>query len=229
MLKSSNKFPQFLSFISRNMSSSSKNSVGLCQMRSTNDKNHNKQQITELFSRAKGQASLLMFPECCDYIGSNATETQKLAESLTGDTVKFYQKLCAESNIWVSNRGRNLEDFKLSYCFVQGSFGGIHELATDSAGNKPGKLFNSHIIIDSNGEIVGLYRKMHLFDVETPEKKFEESKYVKPGIGAVYPVQTPVGIVGLTICYDIRFPEVLHVQIFDSIISTFHYFSQQFG
>lgn len=85
------------------MSSSSKNYVGLCQMRSTSDKNFNKMQISELFSRSKGQASLLFFPECCDYIGSNATETQELAESLAGDTVKFYQNLCAENNIWVSS------------------------------------------------------------------------------------------------------------------------------
>lgn len=112
---------------------------------------------------------------------------------------------------------------------MQGSFGGIHELVTDSAGNKTSKLYNSHIIIDSTGEIVGHYRKMHLFDVETPERKFEESKYVVPGTGAVYPVQTPVGKVGMTICYDIRFPEVFPRQAFDSIFSTFYFFSQRFG
>jgi deaminated glutathione amidase len=91
---------------------------------------------------------------------------------------------------------------------LKGSFGGIHELATDCDGNKTGKIYNSHVIINSTGEIAGLYRKMHLFDVETPEMKFRESKYVGPGAGAVHPIETPVGKIGMTICYDIRFPEV---------------------
>ena len=112
---------------------------------------------------------------------------------------------------------------------MQGSFGGIHELVTDSAGNETGKVFNSHIIIDSNGKIVGHYRKMHLFDVETPEKKFEESKYVVPGVGAVYPVETPVGKVGMTICYDIRFPEVFFPIKIRFNFLNFSYFSPQFG
>lgn len=54
---------------------------------------------------------------------------------------------------------------------------------------------------------------MHLFDVETPEMKFRESKYVGPGLGAVYPIETAVGKVGLSICYDIRFPEVCRYKI----------------
>lgn len=71
-------------------------------MRSTNDKNYNREQISELFSRAKGKAGLLFFPECCDYLGTSAAETQALAETLTGETVKFYQDLCAKNQIWVS-------------------------------------------------------------------------------------------------------------------------------
>jgi deaminated glutathione amidase len=89
----------------------------------------------------------------------------------------------------------------------QGSFV-VHELATDAEGNKTGKTFNSHVIINSSGEIASLYRKLHLFDVETPEMKFRESRYVEAGTGVVYPIQTPAGKVGMTICYDIRFPEV---------------------
>lgn len=191
MLKAFSNYLRTNVVISRKMSSStpSKSFVGLCQMRATNDKDFNRKQISQLFSRAKGKASVLFFPECCDYLGTTAAETQDLAEPLTGETVKFYRELCAKNQMW-------------------GSFGGVHEIATDTQGNKTGKIFNSHVLINPDGEIAGHYRKMHLFDVETPEMKFRESKYVAPGTGIVCPVQSPVGKIGMTICYDIRFPEV---------------------
>jgi deaminated glutathione amidase len=102
MLKAFTITSKLSSALSRKMSSASKKFVGLCQMRATNDKDHNRQQISELFSRAKGQASVLFFPECCDYLGANAAETQGLAESLSGETVKFYQDLCSKNQIWVN-------------------------------------------------------------------------------------------------------------------------------
>lgn len=87
------------------------------------------------------------------------------------------------------------------------SFGGIHEIATDEAGKETGKIYNTHVIINSDGQIAGIYRKLHLFDVQTPEFKFRESKIVAPGPGITKPIETPVGKIGMQICYDIRFPE----------------------
>jgi deaminated glutathione amidase len=87
------------------------------------------------------------------------------------------------------------------------SFGGIHEKVIDDAGNATGKIHNTHVIINSDGEIAGLYRKLHLFDVDTPEFKFRESKIVEAGKGLTEPIETPIGKIGLQICYDIRFPE----------------------
>lgn len=165
-------------------SSSSSTKIGLCQMLSTNDKNHNRDQVKELFSRAKGKAEFLFLPECCDYVGKNVEETLNLAEPLKGSTVEFYRKLCKENEMW-------------------GSFGGIHEISDEHSG----KVFNTHIIINSNGELVTMYRKLHLFDVDTPDFKFRESKIVSPGSGVVEPIETPIGKIGLQICYDIRFPE----------------------
>lgn len=83
------------------------------------------------------------------------------------------------------------------------SFGGIHEIATDD----PGKIYNTHIIINSQGEIVRIYRKLHLFDVDTRDFKFRESKIVARGKELVHPIETPIGKIGMQICYDIRFPE----------------------
>lgn len=71
-----------------------KNVIGLCQMRSTNNKEFNKEQVSELVRRAvEGQAKFLFFPECVDYVGTTADETIALAEPLCGETVQFYKKL----------------------------------------------------------------------------------------------------------------------------------------
>jgi len=159
------------------------------QMRSTNDKKFNREQVSELVERSKGKSSILFLPECCDYVGSNVDETISLAETLSGETVNFYKDLCVTNKLWIS-------------------FGGIHEIATDDAGKETGKIYNTHVIINSKGEFAGIYRKLHLFDVETPEFKFRESKIVAKGHGLTKPIDTPVGKIGMQICYDIRFPEL---------------------
>jgi len=165
------------------MSCATKNVIGLCQMLATNDKHSNRQQVAELVNRSKGKSSFLFFPECCDYVGTTAEETQRLAEPLTGDTVQFYKSLCKESGLW------------MSFC--------IHESINDDSG----KIFNTQIIINDEGELTGIYRKLHLFDVDTPDFKFRESKIVAPGPGLSRPIDTPIGKIGMQICYDIRFPE----------------------
>lgn len=57
---------------------------------------------------------------------------------------------------------------------------------------------------------MSVYRKSHLFDVELPEKgvSLKESAFTIPGPSLIAPVQTPIGKVGLGICYDLRFPEL---------------------
>jgi deaminated glutathione amidase len=63
----------------------------------------------------------------------------------------------------------------------------------------PKKMFNTHIIIDNKGDIVQTYRKLHLFDVEIPEKnvRLKESDFSHAGSHVVTPVDTPVGRIGL--------------------------------
>lgn len=63
------------------------------------------------------------------------------------------------------------------------------------------KIRNSHIVINSEGDIVSVYHKVHMFDVNMPEKstRIMESDYVIPGERIVPPVETPVGKVGLAI------------------------------
>ncbi len=71
---------------------------------------------------------------------------------------------------------------------------------------------NRSLLIDDRGAIVARYDKLHVFDVDLPNgERYRESAAVRPGDGAAV-ADTPWGRLGLTICYDIRFPH-LHRQL----------------
>lgn len=71
------------------------------------------------------------------------------------------------------------------------------------------KLSNRGFVIDADGEIRARYDKIHLFDVDLPTgESWRESAMYRAGEGAVIVPDTPVGKLGLTICYDLRFPEL---------------------
>lgn len=70
-----------------------------------------------------------------------------------------------------------------------------------------GKLANRGFVIDSAGDIRASYDKIHLFDVDLPTgESWRESSVYRGGSDAVVIDGTPVGKLGLTICYDLRFP-----------------------
>jgi predicted amidohydrolase len=71
------------------------------------------------------------------------------------------------------------------------------------------KVAPASLVFDANGEQVARYDKMHLFDVEVPEKReiYRESATFEPGTEPIL-VETPVGKLGLSVCYDVRFPEL---------------------
>ena len=163
--------------------------VAIAQMRSTNDKAANLHQVEKLIKQAKEQSAKFVFlPECCDFVGEHREQTLELSEPLTGALMQHYQTLAKEHNVWLS-------------------LGGIHESVLDSYERKTNKIYNAHVILNNNGELVTVYRKLHLFDVQTPEFTFEESKVVLPGQRLVPPIDTPAGKIGLQICYDMRFAE----------------------
>ncbi len=73
----------------------------------------------------------------------------------------------------------------------------------------PGRVAAASLVFDSGGRVVARYDKIHLFDVEIPERdeRYRESATIAPGAGTTI-VATPVGRVGLSVCYDVRFPEL---------------------
>ena len=71
------------------------------------------------------------------------------------------------------------------------------------------KLANRTFVIDPAGNVRARYDKIHLFDVDLPTgESWRESAVYRPGAGAVVVEGTPVGRLGLAICYDLRFPDL---------------------
>lgn len=70
-----------------------------------------------------------------------------------------------------------------------------------------GSVFNTALVIGPNGELAGGYDKIHLFDARVDGRTFEASKVEKPGDRPVR-IELAGASVGLTICYDVRFPEL---------------------
>lgn len=70
-----------------------------------------------------------------------------------------------------------------------------------------GKVFNSSLLYDDRGERVARYDKIHLFGLDLGTEKFSEARTIVPG-SEVKTVDSPFGRLGLSICYDVRFPEL---------------------
>lgn len=71
-----------------------------------------------------------------------------------------------------------------------------------------GKIHNTSVLLGPDGEVLAVYRKIHLFDIDLPGlEHLKESREVAPGRDLVV-AQAPFGPLGLTICYDVRFPEL---------------------
>ena len=67
---------------------------------------------------------------------------------------------------------------------------------------------NTSLLLNPNGEILACYRKIHLFDIDIPgQVTVKESASMKPGADVVVQ-ETPLGVFGLSVCYDLRFPEL---------------------
>ncbi|KAG1959178.1 deaminated glutathione amidase isoform X2 [Pimephales promelas] len=164
--------------------------AAVCQMTATPDKEANFSACTRLVEQAKeGGASMVFLPEGFDYIGSSREETLALSESLDGDIITRYTHLARKLDLWLS-------------------LGGFHERGHDWKTDR--RIYNSHVIINGKGEVVSVYRKAHLFDVELTSKgvSLKESAFTVAGPRLLPPVQTPIGKVGLGVCYDLRFPEL---------------------
>ncbi|WAR21149.1 NIT2-like protein [Mya arenaria] len=73
------------------------------------------------------------------------------------------------------------------------------------------KIYNTCVVFDPSGNMIGKHRKMHLFDIDVPGKiRFQESETLSPGDDFTM-VDTPMCKLGIGICYDIRFAEMAQI------------------
>jgi len=114
--------------------------------------------------------------------------------------------IAKESGLWISGGGIHISGAPPD--------NSMHESYESSSSapkkNKDGnpRVYNTHVVLDSSGALVAHYRKIHLFDVSIPGKvELRESKTTAPGTELVA-CDSPVGRLGITTCYDLRFPEM---------------------
>jgi len=141
--------------------------------------------VTAVREAANGGAAMLFTPEMSGMLDRDRERALGKARVEDDDEVLQAVRTAArEAGIWVH----------------------LGSLALKGEG---GKLVNRGFVIDDLGEVLGRYDKIHLFDVDLPTgESWRESAMYQAGTDAVVVPGTPVGKLGLTICYDLRFPEL---------------------
>uniref|UniRef100_A0A6A7FV78 Nitrilase and fragile histidine triad fusion protein NitFhit-like isoform X2 n=2 Tax=Hirondellea gigas TaxID=1518452 RepID=A0A6A7FV78_9CRUS len=169
------------------MDNRQKTLIAVAQMTCTSDRNANWNQLEMLVSKASNDGAQVVFlPEGCDYIASSRKESIAFAEELTGPFVQKLKDLAKKRKVWISA-------------------GGVH---IKSEISKDGRLSNTHLLINCDGEICGSYTKAHLFSNTVPGISINEADYVRPGDELVAPIPSPAGNIALALCYDLRFPDL---------------------
>ena len=139
----------------------------------------------KLLPRQSDEPQLVVLPECCLLFGGH--ESQQLQYATDAEQSPLKQALSELANRYL-------------VVLVAGS---IPILAED------GRVYNRCYVFGTDGSVLGQYDKLHLFDVEVADgtKQYRESDAFCPGEQIVV-VDTPMGKLGLAICYDIRFPDL---------------------
>ncbi|MDI3323195.1 carbon-nitrogen hydrolase family protein [Pontibacterium granulatum] len=165
------------------------NTVALLQMVSTDSVADNLQQAEVLLADAARQGAVMaVLPE--NFALLDTANLRSLAETGLDHVVQFLCRQAVEKGLWI----------------VAGSL----PMATTSQGDEVSAphVRSVCLVIDTLGHIRARYDKIHLFDVDVADAQgcYRESDSVEAGNELVV-VDTPLGRLGLTICYDLRFPE----------------------
>lgn len=136
-------------------------------------------------------ATLIVLPEVTNVIDMDRSAlAEKLSAEADDISLVAFCTLAAELKVWL----------------LVGSLGLKHETALNAEG-KP-KFANRSFLIGDDGVVRNRYTKIHLFDVDLgADETYQESKSYEPGNETVV-ADTPWGKLGMTICYDIRFPHL---------------------
>ncbi len=158
--------------------------VAACiQLRTGSDIPLNLDRVEALAERAASRgAALVATPENTTFLGS-AAQKVAIAEPLDGRTHRRLATLARRLRIHLL-------------------VGSVAERLDDT------RCYNTSLLFGPTGDLLAFYRKLHLFDIDIPGgPSFRESGHIAPGTDVVA-VHTPLGCIGLSICYDLRFPEL---------------------
>ena len=133
---------------------------------------------------AQQGAQLVALPEYFPIIGATDGDRVKASEALDdGPIQRFLAGLARHHNLWL--------------------IGGSVPLQAAT----PDKMRNSTLVYSPDGERVARYDKIHLFGFEKGTERYDEAAFIEPGEVPVA-LDTPLGRIALSICYDLRFPEL---------------------
>ena len=156
--------------------------IGVIQMDTRDNYEENMEAACRYIDEAAAKgAKLVAFPEVFNYIGVEPREVEEIPD---GPTISLMAKKAREHKIWI-------------HC------GSIVEANLDGE-----KKYNTTVLLNPDGEEAARYRKLHAFDITLPDgTETRESDRMQIGKDIVM-VDTELGRIGLSICYDIRFPEL---------------------
>jgi predicted amidohydrolase len=159
--------------------------VAAIQMVSTQDVADNIASARRLVAEAAaGGATLVSLPEYWPIMGMSDTDKVAHAEQIgDGPIQQFMADAAREHGIWL--------------------IGGTLPLVSGDAA----KVMNTTLVYGPDGEPAARYDKMHLFGFDKGDESYDESRTIVPG-AAVGTFEAPFGRVGLSVCYDLRFPEL---------------------
>jgi nitrilase len=133
---------------------------------------------------AEQGAKLIVLPEYFAIMGVKDTDKVKASEKEgTGPIQQFLASTAKKRDVWI----------------VAGSIP-LHSETKD-------KVYNACMVYDNKGKQIARYNKIHLFGLNLGNEKYHEEATIVPG-NQVVTVDSPFGKIGLSICYDLRFPEL---------------------
>jgi len=154
--------------------------VGIVQVASHGGKHVTINAIKQLLKTPRIEADVIVFPEyiMADPTGVDRWSIYSVSEELGGRWTRFFQKLAEEHGSYV-----------VTTLFEKG---------------EGEKAFNTSIAISPSGEIIGVYRKVHLFDA----LGYKESRVLAPGKSASEIFEIRGAKASMAVCFDLRFPEL---------------------
>ncbi len=179
--------------------------VSIVQMKSSLNKDENILFSQEQIEKAgRKNANIICFPEFQMAFSPDSQTSKELfsiSESIEGNFIKELCKSAKENDICV-----------IGTIYERSDTGGFKlDRSSNETENKDidnqYRVYDTVVFINNKGDLISRYRKLHLYDALS----FQESKKLLAGNNIFTPVDSPLGKMGVLICYDLRFPELSRI------------------